>query len=569
MRSILAAGILCCVLVAQQTIAQDEDGTSLQSPEVVVHDNNLYILAPEDKGKRIIMDAASILLRTRVDLNIDDPAYKSPFVLNDLPKLLSTMNNTLSTAVSNTTVGLRSEFYSMINIQQAVIDKKQEQIEAQAAQINVLLQAVAALKAQNERQQDEFDSLVEDLESRCISGMEYEKAPRTETSERICIGYTQCAPGTYETVPPTLTSDRVCSEHSDCNAGEYEIISGSATHDRVCDTWKECTADEYEVVPPSLTNDRVCKPLTKCSPPDTYALIRATARTDNICFQTTVCKATEFMSKEATATSDRACTPLSPSCTSFEYEAVSPVQVGPDQRDRKCLPITLCNFNTQYQSAEPTRTTDRRCVDLRVCTADEYEAQPPTKFTQRNCTALSPPCGADQYQALAPTKTSDRVCKDVRGPCAEGETETPPTPTSDRYCRPPLPDQCLGGYVTLDASVFPNRFPSNTDQSSVFCDSSGEVTTNKDKWVRFKGSVLNKIPDAAPAMQRCGTHAPGWVRDGHPKVKGDVFTAATVCYHWSGNTCNWSNSIQITNCDTFFLYKLFAPPVCSLRYCVE
>lgn len=40
-----------------------------------------------------------------------------------------------------------------------------------------------------------------------------------------------------------------------------------------------------------------------------------------------------------------------------------------------------------------------------------------------------------------------------------------------------------------------------------------------------------------------------------------------VCYHWSGDCCNWSNTIRVLNCGGFYIYELVPSPACQLRYC--
>ena len=66
----------------------------------------------------------------------------------------------------------------------------------------------------------------------------------------------------------------------------------------------------------------------------------------------------------------------------------------------------------------------------------------------------------------------------------------------------------------------------------------------------------------------CGTHAPGYIKSSavHPKMTDEV-VRAKVCFHWDSNTCKWSTTIKIRNCETFFIYYLVEPLVCRLRYC--
>lgn len=65
---------------------------------------------------------------------------------------------------------------------------------------------------------------------------------------------------------------------------------------------------------------------------------------------------------------------------------------------------------------------------------------------------------------------------------------------------------------------------------------------------------------------RCGAKAPGWLKDGHPKVAEGVATR-TVCYHWEDDCCYYKNDIQVKNCGRYFVYKFEMPPAYNLRYC--
>lgn len=98
-------------------------------------------------------------------------------------------------------------------------------------------------------------------------------------------------------------------------------------------------------------------------------------------------------------------------------------------------------------------------------------------------------------------------------------------------------------------------------KTSPQCDSGIQV-----KWYRFTGSAGSSIQETCPPINRCNTDAPGWLNGNHPTVaEGEV--SRTVCYHWGGSCCKWSNSIKVLNCGDFYVYELRPPPVCSLRYC--
>lgn len=83
--------------------------------------------------------------------------------------------------------------------------------------------------------------------------------------------------------------------------------------------------------------------------------------------------------------------------------------------------------------------------------------------------------------------------------------------------------------------------------------------------VRFSGAGGTQIPTTAPSISHCSTDAPGWYNGLMPA--SGVTVNGTVCYNWSSNTCNWLNTITVTNCGSYYVYGLVSPPVCTLRYC--
>ena len=64
----------------------------------------------------------------------------------------------------------------------------------------------------------------------------------------------------------------------------------------------------------------------------------------------------------------------------------------------------------------------------------------------------------------------------------------------------------------------------------------------------------------------CGTHGAGWLNGGHPTT-ADGIVSRTVCFDYSGDCCQWSNTIRVQNCGPYYVYELLAPPACHLRYC--
>lgn len=87
-----------------------------------------------------------------------------------------------------------------------------------------------------------------------------------------------------------------------------------------------------------------------------------------------------------------------------------------------------------------------------------------------------------------------------------------------------------------------------------------------DGWYRFVGEGGSRMPEEPQLEYDCGTDAPGWLDGAHPTGWGETASVRT-CYRWSGDDCNWSNDIRITNCGQFYAYELVTPPVSCLAYC--
>ena len=93
------------------------------------------------------------------------------------------------------------------------------------------------------------------------------------------------------------------------------------------------------------------------------------------------------------------------------------------------------------------------------------------------------------------------------------------------------------------------------------------------KWYRLTGRSGNQMPTSCVPINRCGTHAPGWLSGRHPSA-GQISTVK-VCFHWyrlvgrsrRDDCCRWQTFIRVRNCGGFFVYQFKRPPVCRLRYC--
>lgn len=85
-------------------------------------------------------------------------------------------------------------------------------------------------------------------------------------------------------------------------------------------------------------------------------------------------------------------------------------------------------------------------------------------------------------------------------------------------------------------------------------------------WYRFQRQAGKQMSQSCVPKQRCGTDAPGWLAEGHPK-KSDGAVKRKVCFHWSYSCCRFSSYIRVRNCGAFYVYELDSTRFCSLRYC--
>ncbi|CAF1162534.1 unnamed protein product [Adineta steineri] len=122
-----------------------------------------------------------------------------------------------------------------------------------------------------------------------------------------------------------------------------------------------------------------------------------------------------------------------------------------------------------------------------------------------------------------------------------------------------LPPQCSTATIITDAT----RKATNTVFASLCDQSSGLSGTG---WYRFSGGAGTILANYVVPVNQCGTQATGSYTGAYPSTAGST-SSGTVCYNWSGNSCMWSNSISITNCNGYYVFYLPTPPVCSLRYC--
>ena len=96
------------------------------------------------------------------------------------------------------------------------------------------------------------------------------------------------------------------------------------------------------------------------------------------------------------------------------------------------------------------------------------------------------------------------------------------------------------------------------------CDNTASGGWSPNTWTSF-GEWM--IPLSSPGEDRCGTSITGWL-DGSNPSPADGVVSRTMCYHWDGDSCEWSNSIQVVNCGGFYMYKISSwVPECDAGFC--
>ena len=247
----------------------------------------------------------------------------------------------------------------------------------------------------------------------------YQQWIRVEASAsvaRVCEDVTLCKGSEYEEHPPTKTSDRWCRVHMNCPTGHYEVVPALRHLDAVCVAHrKPCAAGSYETVVPTKFNDRECKP----------------------------CAIGHFKDHSGAAQC-KACGPGQYQDRSGRSECrhCGVHEFAPSHGQSGCSQHRTCNSKTQWQKAAPSRSSDRACAAIDICTKSEYEAKAPSASSDRECSTIGT-CSSGEYQTRAYTKTSDRRCAALTPACVPGKYESVTrTATRNRVCT-----ACASGQV--------------------------------------------------------------------------------------------------------------------------
>lgn len=295
-----------------------------------------------------------------------------------------------------------------------------------------------------------------------VASGKYKSADATPLSDIFCSSITPCDgdAGYYEKVPPTIDENRVCAAHrAECNADtEFQNEAPTALVDRECTQLLNCTlGSTYEETPPSgvYTEQRVCSPVAPpCVSGSTYQTTAPTLLRNRVCTDvTSPCGDSHYESTAPDINTDRVCTELD-TCdgvNKFEPEPhivqVAGQYVGP----RSCSDVLTCGIDSQYESAEPTPTSNRVCADWTVCGApgvttatgvlagkETYETVTPDYDTNRQCALQAANCSSYEYESIIGNATTKRVCLAKKLTCGPGQflikSVDGDQPNSDNRC---------------------------------------------------------------------------------------------------------------------------------------
>lgn len=85
-------------------------------------------------------------------------------------------------------------------------------------------------------------------------------------------------------------------------------------------------------------------------------------------------------------------------------------------------------------------------------------------------------------------------------------------------------------------------------------------------WYRFKDGAGFQMADQCVKLFHCGTHATGWLKNGHP-TQSEGAVAREVCFHWRDDCCYFRQQIMVRRCEHFYIYKFPRMDISYLRYC--
>ncbi len=117
-------------------------------------------------------------------------------------------------------------------------------------------------------------------------------------------------------------------------------------------------------------------------------------------------------------------------------------------------------------------------------------------------------------------------------------------------------------YTTLNdptRSVFATGYALGCDNTAPFINRTTPI------WSRFIGTGGTQLPLTTPGLNICGSVGTGWYSGVMPS-SGQIVNG-TACFTWTYSVCQYSQSISVANCGSFYIYLLPPAPACMMRYC--
>jgi hypothetical protein len=202
-----------------------------------------------------------------------------------------------------------------------------------------------------------------------------------------------------------------------------------------------CDDDDAPTEAPSTDDESLfpypmCRNYTECDAESQYETDAPTRVSDRVCRDWRECKKTEYVVEAGTNATDRQCAKLL-ECNEYdEFESEEPTPTS----NRNCSTATrACSSPAQYETVKLTKTSDRQCEDTTQCDpTTEYQTTEPTLYRNRVCKRLTECIPGQEHETLQPNAYSDRECE-----CDYG-TFAVPKPTANNKCQPW--DICRAGY---------------------------------------------------------------------------------------------------------------------------
>ncbi len=123
----------------------------------------------------------------------------------------------------------------------------------------------------------------------------------------------------------------------------------------------------------------------------------------------------------------------------------------------------------------------------------------------------------------------------------------------------PTPGQCLTQTLITD-----NTRNVNYTIPTSGCDSASTLGTAA--WYQFSGAAGTILANYPVPFGSCGTDYTGWYNGSYPSLP-NALGSGTICFNGPNNTCAYTITTLITNCNGYYTFLLFAAPTCNLRYC--